>query len=334
MNSHSLPWKHSITRAELVQLTDGSVSGFQLVEPAVLSGHETAIQGDVRYLRFRSGLSMHCSDTLEVRDLTTQAAQEAGVSCFLFLQGTVDMRLGERLFTLGASGGTAAGHAPSGQIINCAQSEIVARISKKGRHIRKVVISVPADWFEPALKDTAGDGRTLQSFLTTHLASATWTPSPRIVSLAEQILRPPVYNDVLLSLYVESRSLEIVGEALSCLVSETRAQYGVLRTREHERIRAIAEQLGTTGQRPASIEEIAREAGMSSSLLHKQFRAAYGMTVFEFIRNSRLEEARRLLVQDGVSVTEAAYRAGYTSAANFATAFKRRFGLSPKNVRS
>lgn len=84
---------------------------------------------------------------------------------------------------------------------------------------------------------------------------------------------------------------------------------------------------------PNSIEEIARNAGMSSSSLQRHFRAAFGMTVFEFIRNARLDEARRVLMQDGVSVSEAAYRAGYSNAANFATAFKRRFGISPKHVR-
>ncbi|WP_425487890.1 helix-turn-helix transcriptional regulator [Microvirga lupini] len=72
---------------------------------------------------------------------------------------------------------------------------------------------------------------------------------------------------------------------------------------------------------------------MSTSSLQRHFRAAFGMTVFEFIRNEKLNEAWRLLMQEGISVGEAAYRAGYSSAANFTTAFKRRFGVLPKHLR-
>jgi AraC-like DNA-binding protein len=42
--------------------------------------------------------------------------------------------------------------------------------------------------------------------------------------------------------------------------------------------------------------------------------------------------AREALERDGMSVAQAAYIAGYTSAANFATAFRRFFGTTPENV--
>ena len=60
----------------------------------------------------------------------------------------------------------------------------------------------------------------------------------------------------------------------------------------------------------------------------------HGTTIFEYARNRRLEKGRAALENDGVSVTEAAFLAGYSSAANFATAFKRAFGVPPKFVRT
>lgn len=329
MNSDQLSLGRLISRAELTALTEYGDSHFRLIEPKEVSDHETVVRGDVRYLRFRSGLTMHCSDTLEVCDLTTQIVQEAGLSCFLFLKGTIDMRLGNRSFELG----TPESHSLSGTMINCAEPDLLTRMSRRGRHIRKVVITLPTDWHETELGVGSEDENVLRPFFDTHLASASWRPSPRIAALAEQILRPPPFTEILQRLYIESRSLEIVGEALSCLSSEIGPQRTTLRTREYERIRAIGEQLSANGSLPNSIEEIARNAGMSSSSLQRHFRAAFGMTVFEFIRNARLDEARRVLMQDGASVSEAAYRAGYSNAANFATAFKRRFGISPKHVR-
>jgi AraC-like DNA-binding protein len=56
--------------------------------------------------------------------------------------------------------------------------------------------------------------------------------------------------------------------------------------------------------------------------------------VFDYVRVRKLEQAREVLERDGVSVAQAAYIAGYASPANFATAFKRQFGTSPKNVRA
>jgi AraC-like DNA-binding protein len=78
----------------------------------------------------------------------------------------------------------------------------------------------------------------------------------------------------------------------------------------------------------------AREGGVSVNTLQRLFRAMHGTTVFEHLRAMKLQRAREALERDGVPVSEAAYRAGYTSAANFTTAFKRRFGVSPKNLRA
>lgn len=323
----------SISRSELVTLTEGSNSGFKLVEPLELADSDAVVRGDIRYLRLRSGLTMHCSDTLEICNLTTQVVQEAGLSCFLFLEGNVEMRLGSRSFRLGSSTDASGAHSPGGMIINCVEPEILTRASEKGRHIRKLVISVPADWHEGGTGLEASDESAFLRFCTTHLASSVWKPSPRAVSLAEQILRSSAYPDVLQRLLIESRCLEIIGEAFSSLISEAGLHQYPLRTRDHDRVRIIAEQLKAGNFLAGSIEEIAREAGMSTSSLQRHFRAAFGMTVFEFIRNEKLNEAWRLLMQEGISVGEAAYRAGYSSAANFTTAFKRRFGVLPKHLR-
>ena len=72
----------------------------------------------------------------------------------------------------------------------------------------------------------------------------------------------------------------------------------------------------------------------SALMLQRQFRAVFGTTVFAYLRECRLLRARRALEHDGVTVGQAAMVAGYTSAANFATAYKRRFGHAPKLARS
>jgi AraC-like DNA-binding protein len=89
---------------------------------------------------------------------------------------------------------------------------------------------------------------------------------------------------------------------------------------------------GLDGDLP-SLEEIARQGGVSVSTLRRLFMAAHGMTVFDYVRRRGLERARFALERQGASVSEAAYIAGYASPANFATAFKRAFGVTPTEIR-
>jgi AraC-like DNA-binding protein len=67
--------------------------------------------------------------------------------------------------------------------------------------------------------------------------------------------------------------------------------------------------------------------------LQRYFRAYTGMSAFAYQRRRLLDAARIALEREGISVNEAAHRAGYTSAANFATAFRRQFGIAPSQLR-
>ena len=57
----------------------------------------------------------------------------------------------------------------------------------------------------------------------------------------------------------------------------------------------------------------------------------YGTTPFRYLRNCRLGLAQYLLIISKLAVEEIAYRVGYTNRSRFATAFRQRFGLNPKN---
>lgn len=67
---------------------------------------------------------------------------------------------------------------------------------------------------------------------------------------------------------------------------------------------------------------------MSPSSLRSKFRQRYGCTLFDYLRDCRLALARRYLLE-GHSVQQAAWMCGYQHATNFATAFRRHYGISP-----
>ena len=96
-----------------------------------------------------------------------------------------------------------------------------------------------------------------------------------------------------------------------------------------ERVRCLLEQ---SPERDHTLAQLATLAAMSQSSLRGNVRKRYGCTLFEYLRDGRLALARRYLLE-GYSVQQAAWMSGYQHATNFATAFRRRYGISPGSLR-
>jgi len=80
---------------------------------------------------------------------------------------------------------------------------------------------------------------------------------------------------------------------------------------------------------PLRIEAIAREVGMSPSSLHHHFKAVTAMSPLQFQKQLRLQEARRLIVTEGLDAASAAFRVGYESPSQFSREYRRLFGAPP-----
>lgn len=79
---------------------------------------------------------------------------------------------------------------------------------------------------------------------------------------------------------------------------------------------------------PPSVAELARLSGTNEKRLNAAFRHQAGTTVFGYLREERMKEARSLLHSTGYAVTEVAAHVGFGSCANFSTAFRARFGVT------
>lgn len=76
-------------------------------------------------------------------------------------------------------------------------------------------------------------------------------------------------------------------------------------------------------------EGFAKAIFISRSQLHRKISALTGLSLTEFIRNHRLDRARKMLAQREGSITEIAWRTGFPNAKYFSTCFKERFGVTP-----
>lgn len=80
---------------------------------------------------------------------------------------------------------------------------------------------------------------------------------------------------------------------------------------------------------PITIRELSRKVAINECYLKKGFKVLYGSTIFDFYQGQRMEHARYLLHEKGLSVSEVSLQLGYSSISHFSTAFKKHTGLKP-----
>jgi AraC-like DNA-binding protein len=298
-------------------------SGYRLLAPG-LNQRTPLLAGHFDYRQLRPGLSMHATDSQDLRTMSSEMEQDAGLSIVLLLAGGIDASFGPQPLRLDGSNG------PAAAVLSLAEPERFVRRALRGRRARKVSIGIEAGWLD-ASGATSG---AVAALMRQHLAHLAWRPSARAVALAEQLVHPPAYEPLLQNLYLESRALDLALEALASVGQARPAARCAMRPRDVLRLQDFINWLDSGEADGLSLDQLARRAAMNATTLQQRFRQARGCSVFEYLRRRRLAAARTALERDGIGVAQAAERAGYTSAANFATAFKRQFGLSPKDCRA
>ena len=80
---------------------------------------------------------------------------------------------------------------------------------------------------------------------------------------------------------------------------------------------------------PLTIKELSRKVAINECYLKKGFKELFGTTIFDFYQSQRMEHAKYLLYEKGLSVTEVSLMLGYSSISHFSTAFKKHTGIKP-----
>lgn len=156
----------------------------------------------------------------------------------------------------------------------------------------------------------------------------------RMVSAVSQVLSCPFTGGTRRA-FVRSRYLEILALIYQAAVElpGTGEAVGVtLTTGTAEAIARAATLVSSRLDRMGSLDEVAREVGISRTRLTQGFRAVMGSSVEGYWQHCRMSHARDRL-SEGAAVSEVALELGYAELASFSRAFSRVFGISPSRVR-
>ena len=81
---------------------------------------------------------------------------------------------------------------------------------------------------------------------------------------------------------------------------------------------------------PPSLQDLADQVGLTLKKLKLGFKQIYGDSVYGFLIDYKLEYARQLLDSGTYNVNEVGLKIGYSTASHFISAFKKKFGITPK----
>lgn len=155
--------------------------------------------------------------------------------------------------------------------------------------------------------------------------------TPAMAAILRQILLCP-YAGLIKRMYLDSKVMELMALLLEqeLAVQQGKDYLCALQPEDIERIHFARQLLLRQIQQPPSIEGLARQVGLNECTLTKGFRQVFGQTVFGYLHDYRLDQARALVVQGEMKIAEIAAMVGFSNRSYFAAAFRKKFGLSPK----
>jgi len=141
------------------------------------------------------------------------------------------------------------------------------------------------------------------------------------------------YTDSLKNIYVNAQTQMLLLYSLDCILGEkeinTITCKFLANEADRDKVIKAREVLIQHIGEPITIKELSRKVAMNECYLKKGFKEMFGTTIFEFYQSQRMEHAKYLLYEKGLSVTEVSVMLGYSSISHFSTAFKKHTGLKP-----
>lgn len=286
-------------------------------------------EGQFVNLDLQDGLSLHCVEGTDLINTSATIDIPAGFYIAVILDGDVNVAFEHEWINLHAQAVKRRSYV-HGVIAHVPQPSQFHREWKKGKSERKISIYVSHAWLKQIIGNEAED-KHFVDHLQQQSFSQEWHPSKKSMLFAEHILYSVSQPPEIRRIQLLSHALSIVDDALQSLA----AQQGRRRViaRYYDNMHQVADLLSQGVFGDATVEVIAQKMALSASTLQRQFKSVFGVSVDEYRRRLRLNKAKQMLESGNANITHIASVCGYNSVANFSTAFRKNFGVSPKKLR-
>ena len=287
------------------------------------------LHGQFRYRTVCDGLSMHCGLVTELESTTRQFELKSGISINFLFEGWVDFSVLGRYYQMESlSEGTLC------TLLCLNKPELITRYFQQDRRVGKLNLYVAYDWLVQRCQSPE-ERIQLTELFAEHSNVAQFRVSDESEHLVRSLMSA-CQAGLPNQLRIEQQLIALLSATLDQWLSQADVLPVVGMEQEHNL--AIPERqslwvlLEQAVEHNMELEQIAQMGNLSISTLQRRVKREFGLTVMEYMRQRRLALARDALVCEGVTIGEAAHRAGYRHASNFCTAFKRYFSITPEEM--
>ncbi len=153
------------------------------------------------------------------------------------------------------------------------------------------------------------------------------------IRMAIEALLNHTYTDTPANIFVNAQMQILLLYSTDCMLGDKDdtafACKFLANEADREKIKKAREILLQHIGEPITIKALSRKVAINECYLKKGFKEIFGTTIFDFYQSQRMEHAKYLLYEKGLSVTEVSNLLGYSSISHFSTAFKKQTGIKP-----
>lgn len=198
---------------------------------------------------------------------------------------------------------------------------------KKGNHVNVVTVFLNIDY--------------LKSFLKEDIEQFQFLFSNRHDFLIEEIMTDEILRTVnaimnkkepstLAPFHYKLKALELLFYLFRSLGRREKSTHQKLNENNIDSIYKVRNKLISSLDKPSSIAELKKIAGMNELKMRNVFKQVFGLGIYEYFQHFRMKEAARLLREGRLSVSEVGYQLGFENLSHFSRIFERHIGIKPK----
>ncbi len=140
------------------------------------------------------------------------------------------------------------------------------------------------------------------------------------------------YTDTRENIFINAQTQILLLYSMDCMLADKEEAFAckfLANEADRDKITKAREVLLQHIGEPLTIKALSRKVAINECYLKKGFKEMFGTTIFDFYQSQRMEHAKYLLYDKGLSVTEVSVLLGYSSISHFSTAFKKHTGIKP-----
>lgn len=287
------------------------------------------IEGDLISYQVDNSFILQGGKTRELVDFQVLATAKKSLCITILLEGKLDFGYDDLNFLFDAA------DKQRGVVVSLTRPVSFRRTLYKDNQVAKLNIILPHQWIEQRIRSHDK----FSQFISLHLANFELQLTPEILALTTNILKSSAPTKVVEQMQLESLTQQLLIQVFVQLNDTT----SVINHLKDEGLTSkssgydpvldkLVSYIESNLDLDMSVSHLADYAAMSISSLQHKFKNSLGISVLSYIRRRRLNIAKQQLEAGSMSISEAAYNAGYRHPSNFTSAFKKVFGIPPQDL--